>query len=50
MILPAVSEILRTVLQMLENVDSSLTDFLKTPEFSLQFGESTLPNNESLLL
>lgn len=36
---------------MTENVESSLTGFLKTTEFfSLQLDESTLPNNESLLL
>jgi hypothetical protein len=35
---------------MSEDVESSLTDFLKTTEFSIQLDESTLPNNESLLL
>ena len=73
LILPAVSEVLRTVLhkspsdiikkiplsnntvqrridEMAEDVESFLNDFLKTTEFSLQLDESTLPNNESLLL
>ncbi|XP_072400769.1 SCAN domain-containing protein 3-like [Diabrotica undecimpunctata] len=73
LILPAVSEVLRTVLhqpasdiikkiplsnntiqrridEMSEDVERSLTDYLKTTEFSLQLDESTLPNNESLLL
>lgn len=73
LILPAVSEVLRTVLhkpasdiikkiplsnntvqrridEMSEDVERSLTDYLKTSEFSLQLDESTLPNNESLLL
>jgi hypothetical protein len=35
---------------MSEDVESSLTDFLKTTEFSLQLDKSTLPNSESLLL
>jgi hypothetical protein len=35
---------------MSEDVESSLTDFLKTIDISLQLDESTLPNNESLLL
>jgi hypothetical protein len=35
---------------MSEDVESYLTDFLKTTEFSLQLDESSLPNNESLLL
>jgi hypothetical protein len=35
---------------MSEDVESSLTDFLKTTNFSLQLDESALPNNESLLL
>jgi hypothetical protein len=35
---------------MFEDVQRSVTDFLKTAEFSLQFDESTLRNNESLLL
>jgi hypothetical protein len=35
---------------MSEDVESSLTDFFMTTEFSLQLDESTLPNNESLLL
>jgi hypothetical protein len=35
---------------MYEDVESSLTDFLKTTEFSLQLDESALPDNESLLL
>ncbi|XP_072401045.1 SCAN domain-containing protein 3-like, partial [Diabrotica undecimpunctata] len=73
LILPAVSEVLRTVLHqpasaiikkiplsnntvqrqidgMSEDVERSLTDYLKTTQFSLQLDESTLPNNESLLL
>lgn len=73
LILPAVSEVLRTVLhmspsdiikkiplsnntvqrridEMAEDVENSLTDFLNTTEFSLQLDESTLLNNESLLL
>jgi DNA-directed RNA polymerase subunit L len=39
----------RQIDEMSEDVESSLTDFLKTAEFSLQLDESTLPNNESLL-
>jgi hypothetical protein len=35
---------------MSEDVESYLTDFLKTTNFSLQLDESSLPNNESLLL
>jgi hypothetical protein len=40
----------RRIDKMSKNVESSLTDFLKTTEFSLQLDESTLPNIESLLL
>src|SRR5690606_10174081 len=73
LILPAVSEVLKTVLhktpsdiikkiplsnstvmrridEMSDDVESSTTQILKTTEFSLQLDESTLPNNESLLL
>jgi hypothetical protein len=39
----------RRIDEMSEDEESSLTDFLKTTEFSLQLDESTLPNNESLL-
>lgn len=40
----------RRIDEMSEDVESSLVDFLKTTEFSLQLDESTLPRNESLLL
>jgi hypothetical protein len=35
---------------MSKDVESYLTDFLKTTDFSLQLDGSSLPNNESLLL
>ena len=40
----------RRIDEMAVDVESSLTDFLKTSEFSLQLDESTLPNNDALLL
>ncbi|GLV46192.1 hypothetical protein CBL_02909 [Carabus blaptoides fortunei] len=45
LILPA-----RRIDEMSEDVENCSTDFLKTTEFSLQFDESTLPSNASLLL
>ena len=40
----------RRVDKMAENVEETLSKMLMTTEFSLQFDESTIPGNESLLL
>ena len=40
----------RRVDEMAENIEATLCTKLKTTGFSLQIDESTLPNNESLLL
>ncbi|KFD61358.1 hypothetical protein M514_12069, partial [Trichuris suis] len=73
LLLPAVSEVLRTMLhmpatniikkiplsnnteqrrigEMGANIESTLWEFLKTAQFSLQLDESVLPQNEALLL
>ena len=40
----------RRIDKMAENVEETLSNMLMTTEFSLQYDESTLPGNESLLL
>ena len=44
------STVQRRVDEMAANVEETLCNKLKTTQFSLQIDESTLPNNESLLL
>lgn len=40
----------RRIDEMAKDVETSLCDYLKTCKFSIQLDESTLPNNEALLL
>ena len=44
------STVQRRVDEMAANIEETLCNKLKTTKFSLQIDESTLPNNESLLL
>lgn len=44
------SSVRRRIDEMSENIEESLFNYLKTCRFSIQLDESTLPNNEVLLL
>lgn len=44
------SSVQRRIDEMAENIEESLCNHLKTSQFSIQLDESTLPNNEALLL